>query len=170
MDFLNVAASSGSTCRVLVHCQYGRSRSASVAVAYVMKDKGVSLDRAMSFVAGHRPCLLINPGFVQQLRLLEAAFAFNRLPHAKQVSACNVLEVMLQRSATGDLSPVRLDHPKLVEVLSESPTVLRLLEACGFRKKEHPDKGAVLQPTDGSIHRLLCTQAFSLLRSDVCQQ
>ena len=55
----------GEAC--LIHCRNGMSRSATVAIAYLMKYQGMSLIQAFKFVRDHRPCVSPNPGFMRQL-------------------------------------------------------------------------------------------------------
>jgi len=52
---------------VLVHCQAGRSRSASVVAAFLVRSEGCSLDAAIEFVNAARPFVGINDGFMKQL-------------------------------------------------------------------------------------------------------
>lgn len=161
--FLDGAAGAG---RVLVHCNRGRSRSAAVVAAYVMKDRGVSLERAVSFVASHRPCVLINPGFTRQLRILETAICFERLPDQSRSATQGILEKLLRAAAAGDPRPVRLENPKLAAAIAEAPVVLSLLGACGFMTVQDPTRGSMLQPTDRSFERHLCAQMLARLRPD----
>jgi protein-tyrosine phosphatase len=56
---------------VVVHCEYGMSRSATIVIAYLMETKGVKLDTARAFVQSKRPCILPNAGFILQLQMFE---------------------------------------------------------------------------------------------------
>ncbi|KAI0230981.1 Dual specificity protein phosphatase 12 [Lamellibrachia satsuma] len=56
---------------VLVHCQAGLSRSATVVIAYIMKTMSLSFTEAFSLVSRQRPQIMPNDGFVEQLRLFE---------------------------------------------------------------------------------------------------
>jgi len=53
---------------VLVHCQQGISRSASVVIAYLIKNHGMSYEFAFAFVKKYRPCIKPNSGFVKCLK------------------------------------------------------------------------------------------------------
>eukprot|EP01098_Paradermamoeba_levis_P014637 TRINITY_DN7073_c0_g1_i1.p1 TRINITY_DN7073_c0_g1~~TRINITY_DN7073_c0_g1_i1.p1 ORF type:complete len:175 (+),score=30.79 TRINITY_DN7073_c0_g1_i1:39-563(+) len=68
-NFIDEAKSSGG--KVLVHCKAGVSRSASVVVAYVMKEKKMKVSEAIQFVLEKRSCISPNEGFVDQLLGLE---------------------------------------------------------------------------------------------------
>lgn len=52
---------------VFVHCQMGVSRSASIVIAYAMKEFGWTLDEALKFVKARRQVVKPNPGFMRQL-------------------------------------------------------------------------------------------------------
>mmetsp|Transcript_10686 Transcript_10686/g.18793 ORF Transcript_10686/g.18793 Transcript_10686/m.18793 type:complete len:319 (+) Transcript_10686:181-1137(+) len=54
---------------VLVHCQMGVSRSATVIIAYLMKYRSMSRIEAYSHVKQRRPMVNPNPGFWKQLEL-----------------------------------------------------------------------------------------------------
>jgi dual specificity MAP kinase phosphatase len=60
----SVKASGG---RVLVHCHAGVSRSATVCMAYVMKNLDYDLRSAYDFVKARRPCVSPNLHFMGQL-------------------------------------------------------------------------------------------------------
>ncbi|KAG0643747.1 protein-tyrosine phosphatase-like protein [Tuber brumale] len=69
MDYIERAMESGGI--VLVHCQEGRSRSASVVIAFLMKHFRVSFEEAWGYVRRRRPVAGPNPGFVDQLKIWE---------------------------------------------------------------------------------------------------
>ena len=53
--------------RVLLHCATGSSRSGSVAVAYLMRYRGLSMSDALERARRVRPMIQPNPGFLEQL-------------------------------------------------------------------------------------------------------
>lgn len=55
-------------CNILVHCNAGISRSASVIIAYIMLQKNCSYVDTCNFVKNARPCINPNPGFVKYLQ------------------------------------------------------------------------------------------------------
>ena len=57
---------------VYVHCAAGISRSTSMVIAYLMIEKKMRYDEAFSFVRKRRSIISPNPGFVSQLRKLDA--------------------------------------------------------------------------------------------------
>ena len=63
--------------RVLVHCSAGRSRSASVCIAYIMKSKKVCFETAFKLVDGIRMTCL-NGGFEMQLKEYENTLAVEK--------------------------------------------------------------------------------------------
>lgn len=64
---LGTRARPGSTTGVLVHCSAGRSRSASVVIAYLMREEGLSYQQARASVVKARPVVQPNTGFSHQL-------------------------------------------------------------------------------------------------------
>ena len=67
--FIHSAREGGGN--VLVHCVSGISRSATVVIAYCMKEKGMTFEEAESYVKERRTCIMINSGFRKQLQLYE---------------------------------------------------------------------------------------------------
>uniref|UniRef100_A0A8C3B6M5 Dual specificity phosphatase 29 n=2 Tax=Cairina moschata TaxID=8855 RepID=A0A8C3B6M5_CAIMO len=63
--------------KVLVHCAMGRSRSATLVLAYLMIYKNMTVVDAIEQVSRHR-CILPNRGFLKQLRELDIALALQR--------------------------------------------------------------------------------------------
>jgi atypical dual specificity phosphatase len=58
--------------RVLVHCMQGKSRSASIVLAYMMAVLGYRLEDALRVAVTARPIVEPNAGFMDQLRKYEA--------------------------------------------------------------------------------------------------
>jgi len=57
--------------KVLVHCFAGVSRSATVVVAYLMKEKGMRMGKALRYVKEKRTFVNPNDGFRRQLKQYE---------------------------------------------------------------------------------------------------
>ncbi|XP_039084453.1 dual specificity phosphatase 28 [Hyaena hyaena] len=68
---IEAAVRAGGAC--LVYCKNGRSRSATVCTAYLMRHRGLSLARAFQAVKSARPVAEPNPGFWSQLQRYEEA-------------------------------------------------------------------------------------------------
>ncbi|MEO0603380.1 MAG: dual specificity protein phosphatase [Myxococcota bacterium] len=64
--------------RLLVHCQVGVSRSATLAIAHVMQSTGQRFDEAFRTVQALRPQILPNIGFASQLQRFEHALRGSR--------------------------------------------------------------------------------------------
>ncbi|XP_053548115.1 dual specificity phosphatase 29 [Bombina bombina] len=75
-EFIHNALSSSDN-KVLVHCAMGRSRSASLVLAYLMIYKQMTVVDAITQVLKHR-CILPNRGFLKQLRELDIQLALER--------------------------------------------------------------------------------------------
>jgi len=58
---------------VLIHCHKGVSRSASIAIAYLMKKNQLSADESLAFVKSVRPIVSPNAAFVSQLHAYGAS-------------------------------------------------------------------------------------------------
>ncbi len=66
--------------RVLVHCQAGVSRSASVVIAFLLFSRRFSsLSSALAFVRKTHPRVAPNDGFLSQLKAYEISLAHDRL-------------------------------------------------------------------------------------------
>lgn len=57
---------------VLINCAQGKSRSGSLATAYVMATRDVGVQEALAAVQARRPFVQPNPGFMRQLGQMEA--------------------------------------------------------------------------------------------------
>jgi len=60
---------------ILVHCQAGISRSATIVIAYIMKKNKMKMNDAYNFVHNNRRCIGPNLGFCGQLILYEQELA-----------------------------------------------------------------------------------------------
>lgn len=67
-EFIDIAIDAKGV--VLVHCNAGVSRSASVVIAFLILKKRMSFDDAFELVKERRPAIQPNSGFVKQLREL----------------------------------------------------------------------------------------------------
>ncbi|XP_078095416.1 dual specificity protein phosphatase 1-A-like [Mustelus asterias] len=69
IDFIDSVKNNGG--RVLVHCQAGISRSATICLAYLIRTQRVCLDEAFDFVKQRRGVISPNFGFMGQLLQFE---------------------------------------------------------------------------------------------------
>lgn len=57
---------------VLCFCQMGRSRSASIVAAYLIRYKKMTTDEALQFIKSKRTQVNPNKGYIEQLRIFES--------------------------------------------------------------------------------------------------
>ena len=74
--FIQEAKEQGTSC--LVHCKMGVSRSASVVLAYLMKEFNWNYEQAFQFTKQKRNCINPNDGFKQQLATYESILNAHR--------------------------------------------------------------------------------------------
>ena len=67
-EFINKGMESGC---VLVHCNAGISRAATIVIAYLMKTRNMTLTQAYGLVKEKRPVISPNSGFQVQLETYE---------------------------------------------------------------------------------------------------
>lgn len=56
---------------VLVNCRYGRSRSATIVAAYLIRYRNMGVDEALDFIKNKRSQVNPNDGYIEQLRKFE---------------------------------------------------------------------------------------------------
>jgi predicted protein tyrosine phosphatase len=61
--------------RVFVHCNQGRSRSVTLAAAYLMRYERKTVAQALETITSKRAIACPNPAFLQQLRAYETSLA-----------------------------------------------------------------------------------------------
>jgi atypical dual specificity phosphatase len=67
-----IHAALGAGKRVLVHCAFGRSRSASLCAAYLIASgRAPTYEDALAQLSEKRPCVRPNAGFAAKLRAME---------------------------------------------------------------------------------------------------
>ncbi|XP_077344484.1 dual specificity phosphatase 28 [Lithobates pipiens] len=76
VDLIDSTARSGGKC--LVYCKHGRSRSATICIAYLMRCKNLTLLEAFQMVKTIRPSVEPNAGFWSQLESYEKSLQKNK--------------------------------------------------------------------------------------------
>lgn len=71
IHWIQHALNSSKDARVMVHCIWGKSRSASIVMAYLMATRRLTTIKAFLFVKKHRMFIQPNRSFVNQLLLFE---------------------------------------------------------------------------------------------------
>lgn len=74
----------GQSGGVLVHCFAGKSRSATIVIAYLMKKHGMSLSEAFQLVKSKRPVISPNAGFMIQLQNYDKTLKDLRTPNVHE--------------------------------------------------------------------------------------
>nr|DBA25932.1 TPA: hypothetical protein GDO54_010257 [Pyxicephalus adspersus] len=75
-DLIDSTIRSGGKC--LVYCKHGRSRSATICIAYLMRCKNMTLMEAFQMVKRVRPSIEPNAGFWSQLESYEKSLQRNQ--------------------------------------------------------------------------------------------
>ncbi|XP_036433012.1 dual specificity protein phosphatase 16 [Colossoma macropomum] len=105
--------------RVLVHCLAGISRSATIAIAYIMKRMDMSLDEAYRFVKEKRPTISPNFNFLGQLLDFEKKIKSpgEAETHRKQVEPAEDLSQEGDSSGPDSSSSARTETSSVVAPL-----------------------------------------------------
>ncbi|XP_069618966.1 dual specificity protein phosphatase 16 [Ranitomeya imitator] len=130
VDFIEKAKASNG--RVLVHCLAGISRSATIAIAYIMKRMDMTLDEAYRFVKEKRPTISPNFNFLGQL-----------LDFEKKI-----------KTPTGQTTPVckrklQLEHGGPPAELPPQPASPPLAHPTSAEKMQEEDAAPLLQGING---------------------
>uniref|UniRef100_A0A9J7YH01 Uncharacterized protein n=1 Tax=Cyprinus carpio carpio TaxID=630221 RepID=A0A9J7YH01_CYPCA len=109
-----------SNCRVIVHCLAGISRSATIAIAYIMKTMGLSSDDAYRFVKDRRPSISPNFNFLGQLLEFERGLQMKKSLPCEPIrlsgkSNEKVEEPPLPTSLQKDLSSLHLSNERILQ-------------------------------------------------------
>ena len=73
--------------KVLVHCQAGVSRSATICIAYLMYHKRVPMEQAYDYLKGRRSVIAPNVNFMCQLMEYEAELALTEQQERERAKA-----------------------------------------------------------------------------------
>ena len=87
----------------LLHCQSGISRSATVAIAFLMKHRGMSLMDAYAEVHRRRSCINPNDGFFRVLQAYavdECGYAVDEAGRVKDTNEYNAYQLVAQLAFT----------------------------------------------------------------------
>ena len=88
--------------RILVHCYAGISRSATMVISWLMREKGLSLNEAINTTRAKRWFINPNPGFMRQLRAFEKELEMKGNRPAKSIYKLDDGNSMLMGNETND--------------------------------------------------------------------
>ncbi|XP_034382462.1 dual specificity protein phosphatase 16 [Cyclopterus lumpus] len=149
VDFIEKAKACNA--RVLVHCLAGISRSATIAIAYIMKRMDMPLDEAYRFVKEKRPTISPNFNFLGQLLDFEKRIKSPPGPETRPKAHPEPSGELLPQPEDQDPVPVG-PGPALTEpltlpcVLANAPEERRLAEALsGLQLADGPEDSARLK-------------------------
>nr|XP_020469077.1 dual specificity protein phosphatase 16 [Monopterus albus] len=156
VEFIEKAKASNA--RVLVHCLAGISRSATIAIAYIMKRMDMSLDEAYRFVKEKRPTISPNFNFLGQLLDFERKIKSPHCTETKlkllhhQEPSCNIpaqpedLEPAACPEAPVGPGPALLEPLTLPCVLADAREECLLAQALsGLQLTDGPEDNARLK-------------------------
>ncbi|XP_051899343.1 dual specificity protein phosphatase 8-like [Pristis pectinata] len=140
-------------CRVLVHCLAGISRSAAIAIAYVMRTMNLSLDDAYRYVKDRRPTISPNFNFLGQLVEYEKAIQVQSSAHMNH-------SILLPDAASGNIGTPQPDtcedpseeSPMFVPHFSTQNIPDQCLAHLDNATNNHPKKFGEGAPEMSSLH------------------
>jgi hypothetical protein len=145
--------------RILIHCQAGISRSASLLISYLMRDQTMSLKEAFIHVLKQRPLIHPNKGFrCQLLKYEEIIF------EGKQsvTDDDELLSIISQHNTMWISQPMTRDEFDRIPIrvtretnplLQEQPEEITLTEDVEQKKKVVPKKEFLRRGTGKSVHQ-----------------
>ncbi|KAK9369537.1 dual specificity phosphatase [Lipomyces kononenkoae] len=168
--FIEEALSSGG--KILVHCIAGISRSSTLVIAYIMRDRRISLEEAWSLVQQGRPIVNPNDSFKEQLAIYEqdgfevseSSPGYRRWKLKKQAELATAAgtapspKVYSEEKAAGN-STVELRCKKCRCPLAQSTAIVPHLATSGSSKYE-PSYHSKIGPSMVSVLAPSCMHYF----------
>ncbi|CAF1527591.1 unnamed protein product [Rotaria magnacalcarata] len=105
--------------KTLVHCYVGRSRSASIILAYLMKYRQMSLREAFYYLRSRRPIIGPNFGFIKQLVAFEKSLFGSTTVSFVETSFGSVPDIYLSIGG-GSISPRRQTNTIPIQVTNRT--------------------------------------------------
>ncbi|KAH6908151.1 protein-tyrosine phosphatase-like protein [Coprinopsis sp. MPI-PUGE-AT-0042] len=131
-DFIQKAVDRGE--KILVHCVYGVSRSATVVTAYLMKTRGIDPQTALRYIKDRRPQIQPNYGFIKQLEAFEKCNYTSKTSHPayRRWKRLNVQDVTNYLNRLDDVATIIPERLLLAsELPEEGQQALSLLGVLG---------------------------------------
>ncbi|CAF0862119.1 unnamed protein product [Didymodactylos carnosus] len=116
--------------KTLIHCYVGRSRSATIVLAYLMRYKQMSLKEAFHFLRARRPIIGPNFGFIKQLIVYEKQLYGYTTVQFVETSMGRIPDLYLSSSASssrlmrqGTTIPIHTKSSLSTNALASSPSL-----------------------------------------------
>lgn len=129
---------------VLVHCQCGLARSATVVVAYVMYTLQLSMSAALGHVKQHAPHISPNLSLMYQLREYELWLASSRVPHNDDSNTMDGCNLTLKKHTPPTLMKM-IDRNTVASTITPSSTSTLAAKWNSLKSKSKP-KSSSTQP------------------------
>ncbi|CAL4073103.1 unnamed protein product [Meganyctiphanes norvegica] len=145
---------------VLVHCKMGISRSASVVIAYAMKEFNMKLEDALELVKKKRNCINPNSSFCQQLKTYEGILDASRQRHNalwRSKSESNLKSASASRNRSPQLNmddPDNFDGTMESLLQRQSQENIEIREPLGVHNTDHIQRPKSWSPDEHTAETL----------------
>lgn len=138
---------------MIVHCKMGVSRSASVVMAYIMKELGYDYERSFGYVKQLRSCVNPNESFRVQLRTYESILQAHKAKYSLFEPSTIIATTMASTNSL--LLPVSANPSQLTMMTTNgsgqhSQSTQAISNSSGLSVKEAVNKIKSISATESS--------------------